>query len=436
MDKERMCFKPFIVRLTSSCFSGRKWKKFISNCLNGVIFYSVFPFARKVEKYNLLIIDDFFPLPNANTWRSKEFHEYFKQVPSVRCLNIPGYFTNKFMSGQPSGRYDEKLRSYLTLRPENEAFISQIQPHVKYRANLAYLLFFNNVSLMLPWLESNQIPFVFCLYPGGGFCPENKERDGELRKIFDSTMFRSVIVTQNFTRDYLIQHNFCRKDNINFIFGGLSQISPEAIQPKQLFGIDKKTFDICFVGHKYDENGLRKGFDIFIEVAKKISEQNSNIHFHIVGNWEEDSKAYSRNPNIHFMPVKNVDFFPEFYAGMDIFITPNRSHRSLRQLKTYTNQAPIEFDGFPLGLDAGICGTALFVTDELGHTTGYFNDEEDIVIINHDVDFICGKIIFYYKHKEELYCLSNKQRKKMTKLFNTEIQIKQRLDVLNQFLEK
>ena len=124
---------------------------------------------------------------------------------------------------------------------------------------------------MLPWLERHNIPFVFTLYPGGGFFPYDTERDQVLKKIFHSPMFRKVIVTVNFTRDYLLEHKLCQSQHIAFILGGFSQLDHADIKPRLSYNTDKKTFDICFVAYKYTEKGVKKGFDIFIQVACQLS---------------------------------------------------------------------------------------------------------------------------------------------------------------------
>jgi len=396
---------------------------------------TLFPFLKSVEKYDFIIIDDYFPLPAANTWRSVEFHEYFKRIPNTKCLNITADFSNDFMTGYPSTFYEEKLASYLTYKPENKKFISQIDIHKKYKAKLAYLLFFNNIALMLPWLEENKIPFVFCLFPGGGFYPDNEERNLSFKRIFSSPMFREVIVTQHFTQDYLIKNELCEKNKITFILGGVSQIDPTSVPSKKYYKQEKDTFDICFVSHKYFEKGIKKGFDLFLEVAMQCTEKYRDMHFHVIGNWDEEIKPYLTSPNIHFSSVKPAEYFPAFYAEMDIFLTPNRSFKLLQDFPAYKASTSLEFDGFPLGLDAGICGSALFMTDELNHTKGFFNDGENIVIIDHKVSHICDRITYYYTHLDELYLLSKKQSTKMKKLFDINSQINKRLAVFNKYLK-
>lgn len=419
-----------LIKLICIFIPVKKYRKKCRKTLESIHFPK---FKYKSAKYNLIIIDDYFPVPKANTWRSAEFHQYFKSIKNTICLNIPDYFSCKYMKGGKSNEFKKRLESYLKYKPENIEFIKQIDLNTKYSASLAYLLFFNNIILMLPWLEKNKIPFVFTLYPGGGFFPEADYMKKELKKIFSSKMFRGVIVTQNFTKNYLIENNLCPEDKIAFIFGGFCQLEKEQVKPKLFYKKDKETLDICFISHKYTEKGRRKGFDLFMESAVKLSEKHKNIHFHIVGNWDDDLKDYELNDNIHYYGEQGSEFFPEFNSKMDIFLSPNRSFKSLK--KYYPENTILEFDGFPFGLDQGSSGTALFCTDELGHSESFFEDGKDIVIINHNTDDICKKIEYYYKNTDKLYTLASKQQAKFQKLFSTKYQIEQRLKVLNNFLE-
>jgi len=77
---------------------------------------------------------------------------------------------------------------------------------------------------MLPALEKNKIPFVFTLYPGGGFGFEEESSDAKLKKVLSSKYFKKVIVTQRATYEYLVRKNFCSKEKISFIFGLLNSL--------------------------------------------------------------------------------------------------------------------------------------------------------------------------------------------------------------------
>ena len=199
----------------------------------------------------------------------------------------------------------------------------------------------NNVCMdkykVLKFLEKNNIPFIFTLYPGGGFCLNNKECDEKLKRIFSSPCFKKVIVTQKTTYNYLIQNNLCSKDKIEFIYGVVTP--SKIINRKRINKRTREKTKICFVAYKYSKNGEDKGFDLFvksIEALRKIK----NIEFHVVGNFtEKDVENVDVRNSIQFHGIKNIGELSEFYKDMDIIISPNRSNK-LKQGS---------FDGFPTG---------------------------------------------------------------------------------------
>jgi hypothetical protein len=124
---------------------------------------------------------------------------------------------------------------------------------ININARMFYCIFINNIIENLTWLEKYKIPFAFTLYPGGGFVFNNVESDAKLKIVFSSKMFKHVIVTQKITEDYLVNKEFCEKENIKFIFGG---VVPQLSLKKDLFNkktylLNKDTFDICFCAAKY-----------------------------------------------------------------------------------------------------------------------------------------------------------------------------------------
>ena len=131
-------------------------------------------------------------------------------------------------------------------------WISKKTTFFKRRTNvntkLFYCVFISNLYNNLSWLEKFNIPFVFTLYPGGGFEVNNPEVDRKLRLIFSSSNFKKVIVTQFYTKQYLENNNLCDKDKICLIYGCVvPQKSLEInLQNKKYYLKDKDTFDICF----------------------------------------------------------------------------------------------------------------------------------------------------------------------------------------------
>jgi glycosyltransferase involved in cell wall biosynthesis len=113
--------------------------------------------------------------------------------------------------------------------------------------------------------------------------------------------------------------------------------------------------------------GLNKGYDVFIEVAKILYNlHGSNIVFHVVGNFDEkDIEVSELKDNIKFYGTRTTDWFPQFYANMDIIMSPNIPlHYIMPEVKKSF------IDGFPTGccVEAGFCGTVVFCTDTVNQT--------------------------------------------------------------------
>ena len=150
------------------------------------------------------------------------------------------------------------------------------------------IVFSVNAFSFIDYFEENNLPFVFTLYPGGGFHINDPTSDDRLRRIFGSRMFRHVIVTQEISRDYLLKHEFCAPENIDLIYGIVTprtnlNIAIRIGERGEHFGFGKGTLDICFTAHKYTDDGNDKGYNIFLEAAKSLSQKYPECHFHVVG---------------------------------------------------------------------------------------------------------------------------------------------------------
>jgi hypothetical protein len=318
------------------------------------------------------------------------------------------------------------INEFESLHPE---FIGRTQAATHdidgYSARLAYLIFLNNVSYFLESLEKKRIPFIFTLYPGGGFEINQERSDSMLWRIFSSVQFRKVIVTQQITYDYLVKNNFCLEDRIVFIYGG---VKPPAIlnksknYRKKFFGFEKDSMDICFVAAKYMPMGIDKGYDIFIEVAKKLVESHTNINFHVVGNFSEaDILINGLEGRLTFYGFQKLDWFDKFYVDKDIILSPNMPFVLFKGA----------FDGFPTGscAEAGLRKVAMFCTDEL-KLNNHFTDNEEIVIIPHDADRIVRIIEAFYEKPDKLHSIAKKGATKMREVFSYERQMLPRIKLI------
>ena len=171
-------------------------------------------FLKSFHKYELFIYDDIFPHPISG-FRHEEFKillSFFKDSKIfVEPLSYPALKTD-------IEKHKDHILDFNFKFPELSNRILQKKTVINVNAKLFYCVFLTNIYENLVWLEKYKIPFVFTLYPGGGFQIEDFTSDYKLQKVLDSPQFRKVIVNQLFTKEYLISKKFCSADKIEFIF--------------------------------------------------------------------------------------------------------------------------------------------------------------------------------------------------------------------------
>ena len=382
----------------------------------------------ETKRGQFVVIDSVFPQKEPLAFRNAEINEYFKKIKNFECYTMypmqperEAWFDHGY--GVTHEEFIDNKKGYLRYYPENSSKIHYLVPDTKYNLGLAYSYFLAETYVLLPFYEKNKIPFVFVLYPGGSFGLNLKESDEMLKRIFRSKYFRCVIVTQQITLDYLLSRELCASDRIEYIYGGFVQYKKEDVLGKKHYKIDKPTFDICFVAAKYSPKGVDKGYDLFIEAANKIAESARDVYFHVVGGFDENEIDISKiKSKIKFYGYQKPDFLLDFYSKMDIFLAPNRPYA------LYSGN----FDGFPLGIDASYCGTAIFVADELG-MNHYYVDNKEIVIIPLNVKGIVDKVLWHYNNIDDLYDLSLKGQKVTQKLFDIDYQINERIKLFGKY---
>jgi glycosyltransferase involved in cell wall biosynthesis len=371
-------------------------------------------FSRRLP--GLIIIDDYFPNP-ATAFRVAEFNSIFSHFEQTVLYS--------------TSRDPASFSTYSNLYPQFASRVRRFNSLRHPQRSAAYLIFLNNIFAHLSYLEKHRLPFVFELYPGGGFYIDDPTSDAHLRNVCGSKYFRKVIVTQSLTRDYLLRKRFCREDQIQSIFGVvvLSDVLQNVPSGRSHFGFGKETLDICFVANKYTERGVDKGYDRFIACAQILSERSSQARFHVVGDFNESDIEIqgSLQSCITFYGPRLTSFFPNFYASMDLILSPNVPFVF----------APGSFDGFPTGccIEAALCGTALFMCDELNLNEGRFDDRRDVVIIPRDPEAIAIIVEEYVREPLKLKALAELGQQKVQDLFNIEIQMQGRLAVLRELLE-
>ena len=301
---------------------------------------------------------------------------------------------------------------------------------ININSQLFYCVFINNIFTNLKWIEKNKIPFVFTLYPGGGFQTGEAISDMKLRKVFASPMFKKVIVTQHYTRDYLRDNDFCKPEQIEYIFGGVvpQNSLQKDVTDKKSYLINKITFDICFCAAKYTPRGEDKGYDVFIDFAHKIAAKYDFIRFHVVGGFlNSDIDVTQIKDKIQFYGYQKFEGLSTIYKKMDVLVSPNKPFVLGKGA----------FDGFPLGtvVEAALNGVVALITDGLKQNT-IFIPNEDLIIIESNSRSIEKEIIDLINQPEKLYLISEKGREKFMEVFSNEVQMKPRIELLQNEIVK
>lgn len=378
------------------------------------------------ENMNLVIIDDIFPL-SLSGFRYQEFSSYLSEIESTKVL-----CTGQTVQAFTEMTIDELIIEYKRKYPGFSGKVSKFDFWIPINCKLLYFIFPTNAFNCLDIIEHYGIPFVFTLYPGGGFILNNSESDNRLDRLMNSPCFKKVIVTQQITYDYLINKNFCKEDQMEFIFGGVMPLSDLKLlhsYEKLHYGIDKKTLDVCFMAQKYTKYGQDKGYDVFVEVAKILSKKNSNIMFHVVGSFNEETIDVSDiKGSIKFYGMLNIDEFDDFFVDKDIILSPNVPNK-------LANGA---FDGFPTGscIEAGLRKTAIFCTDALNLNGNRFKENGEIVIVPYNAIKISEIILNYCNNPNDLKLICENGQKRLLEIYSYESQIKPRIKMLKDEISK
>lgn len=381
-------------------------------------------FSGEQGRLDLLVIDDVFPASQSG-FRYAEFTSYLREFQSSLVL----------ASGQSLHVVEENsinnvIRSYRRKHSDLGKKVVLHDGSFPLRlANLIYVNFLANAYALLPEIEAAKVPFVFTLYPGARFALNDPESDSKLKRVFDSSCFQKVIVTQQVTYDYIVHRGLCPADKVQMIFGVVMPEIPERQQllAKHRWGFDKPRLDICFMAHKYTPHGEDKGYDVFVNVASALRQRHDDIYFHVVGPFDRrviDVSTFS--DRIKFHGSLNPEEFDNFFQDMDLILSPNISGKIF----------PGSFDGFPTAscTEAGLRGTAIFAVDEFNSAKGRFTDGEDIVLINYDLAHIIDQVEHYYANPEALKAVGERAISRIRELYSLEAQMGPRIDLLREVI--
>lgn len=375
---------------------------------------------------DLLILDTIFPHP-LSPFRYAEFTGYLEKIPHSMVFTTAEHMRLVDKTLSP----DMIIRKFERENPQFQGKTLVIRPlDLKFaKAKLAYSTFLYNINLFIETLEKKKIPFIFTLYPGGTFEMNQPQSDIILNRVLTSPSFRKVIVTQRVTQEYLLSRKFCSPDQIEFIYGVVSTVPPAIdSSSRKHFGFEKTQLDICFVAYKYTERGVDKGYDVLIETAKLLNPIAANIHYHIVGNFNEtDMPIDGLEGKITFYGVQKKEWLSDFFMDKDIILSPTAPFQLLKG----------QFDGFPTTscTEAAFHEVAIFSTDQLNQNIKFL-DREDIVIIPHEPEKIATIIHYYYCHPEKLRDIAIKGAAKVREIYSYENQMVPRIKVLKEELDR
>lgn len=378
-----------------------------------------------LKNYDLIIYDNIYPHP-VSGFRLEEFTVLLKEFKSSKILTTnEGYSILK----TPKNEHKVHIKNLISNNRELKNKINIKKGFVNINTKLFYCIFINNIYNNIDWLEKYKIPFIFTLYPGGGFKLYDSICDQKLNRVFNSPSFRKVIVTQLFTKNYLIENNLCNENNIELIFGGVVPQNSlnKNISLKKKYLINKKTLDICFCAAKYMPLGKDKGYDVFIEFAQNIVKKYDFINFHIVGGFSKDDiDIRNFEDKIFFYGYKNFVELNEFFNTIDIIVSPNKPF--------VLNKG--SFDGFPLGtvVEAVLNEVVAIVSDELNENKLFVNNEDIVIIKSNSLD-LEEKIIDLIENPKKLYSISQNGMEKFRHIYSNQYQIKPRIDIIKKQLK-
>lgn len=369
-----------------------------------------------VKKHDLIIIDDVFPHP-ISSFRNAEFNFYLRNIKKIRIFSAGSNIKEAFQDKRSIYELMWKYQRTDFLKGK----VSRLNPFYQIKSRLAYCLFLHNAYHSLEIFEKYNIPFCFTLYPGGSFMPDNPLSDERLKVVFGSPLFRKVIVTQKNTYDYLIQKEFCKEEDILFIFGCVLPVANESINLEKK---NKNGIDLIFVANKYTEGGVDKGFDLFADLASHYKNNNS-LRFHIVGAWSEKDYNGIIGSNLTFYGPLPKQELHKLYSQMDLIVSPNRNN--------VLGQGA--FDGFPTAscVEASLYGVLMMVSDPL-KLNQYYKHNEEIIIIEPELHSLISATEELLRNPDLITAKGRKGAAQSKCLFSDEVQLEQRLHFLKQLI--
>ena len=381
----------------------------------------------------LLLVDSSFP-SRFSAFRYGELLTYLHAIPESRAASslrdIDRY--------RPDRTFLDELRQFEAEHPTLAGRVRALNTGHDLSAKVLHTTFLHNAAVLLasnPDLRAER--FVFTLYPGGGFMPNDPVSDAKLRRVLGDRRFGTVLTTHTLQRDYLLERGWCDPDRIAFIFGAVSPDCWDVAASARCARVGRPpedTIRICFVAQRYTERGVEKGCDVFTDLVRRYAD-DPRFEWHYVGDWTAELLGLTRVDRVRFHGVQPASFFPDFYSGMDIVISPNLSPMQ-------RDGGRGSFDGFPTTscVEAGLRGVAMFLSDSLALNrrldgTPALVPGVEFELITRDGDGIAARIEFYADDREALRRLSEAGRRAILREYSFERQMRPRLDLLRAQLD-
>jgi hypothetical protein len=360
---------------------------------------------------DLIIFDDVFPNPLSD-WRYNEFINYLdKYENSFVITNIS---KTKFK------RIDNHTEHFIENNIKYSKRIINFNPYHTYNAKLGYCLFYNNLKIAYPFFEKYNIPFVFTLYPGGGFSIYDKRFEQSLERYFASSLFKHVIVNMPHVYNYLINNFNLDNNKITLIYG----------VPINLPMIENNTrrddkVKVLFSSHKYTQHGIDKGFDVFNKVAK-LFENDNRLTFDVIGGFTKEDMVIDTS-NISFINELLDNQLSEKMRCYDIILSLNRSH-----VLHYG-----AFDGFPTGsvLHAINSGCLMMSTDDWDNSNSLgLVDGVDFIRVSTSAFEIKERIEKLIQEPSLIKNIAANGKQKLQKLILANTQLIRRESIISSYL--
>jgi glycosyltransferase involved in cell wall biosynthesis len=375
------------------------------------------PFCRAARP-RIALLDDLFPLAGS---RFEEFSSYLNEMPEI---DVSAHCSGQsFHFAAESRSVEAVIAEHLAAHPRHVGRVRPLRPDEFPDADAYYMIFLHNAAQYLEEIERKRKPFAFTLYPGGGFGVNEEWSDDNLDRICSSPLLQRIIVTQPYTRDYIVTRHPRAISKICYVYGGIIPRSAFGTpNNRKHFGVDKKTLEIGFVAARYTPRGEDKGYDLFVETARALIRIGIDATYHVVGPWDPTVVPMQDiATRVVFHGFLDTEELRDIARNFDLILSPNKPS----VLKKGA------FDGFPTFscVAAGLQEAAIFCSDVLKMNSDY-RDNVDLVVVEPSVNDIVQRLLSYIQAPARLAQIGRNGRIRLIELFGHDKQMAPRFGLL------